>query len=211
MRSTVPSTGSNAHRREMRAPGEAGTAMPQAGRVHTVACGVRRVHAQGAALRSEGEQASGEQLPEAAERQEEGGGLGSRRQRDRFTANEPTAMATIIASMSGGRAAEEKEQQGPDQVVLLLDAERPQVQQRLELGRRIEVARLAPQSDVRRRSPHRRRRACPAGGTRREAGSNQPMREARGEHQDERRKDAPHAPPVELGEAEAALAQTRRG
>ena len=40
-------------------------------------------------------------------------------------------------------------QHGPDNVELLLDAERPQVQQRLGFGCRVEIAHLAPEEEVR--------------------------------------------------------------
>jgi hypothetical protein len=103
------------------------------------------------------------------------------------------------------RAAAKEREQGerPDQVVLLLDPERPEVEQRLELGRGVEVARLAPQGDV--------RDEAGAGGDVLAQGAElvgqqqlPAEQQDRRKHQDQRGEDAADAPPVEARQGEAA-------
>ncbi len=103
------------------------------------------------------------------------------------------------------RAQQEKRER-PDEVVLLFDAERPEVQQRLQLRRGVEIPGLAPERDVGNES-----RACRdmlAELRKFIRQQHAPSQEkAAGEHQDECREDAPDAPPIEAGKGEAAPTQ----
>ncbi|MNS95452.1 hypothetical protein D3C72_1297140 [compost metagenome] len=94
------------------------------------------------------------------------------------------------------------QQHGPEDVELLLDGQRPQVQQRLGLGGVVEVAGLAPEGEVRDEArarghvlaqlfPFVRQQGEPAEGH----GGQQ--------HQRQRREDALHAARIELAVAEA--------
>src|SRR5262245_21689073 len=102
--------------------------------------------------------------------------------------------------------AQQVERERPHQVVLLLHPERPQVKQGLQLGVDVEVSRLLPQDDVRDESGAARYvLAQPrelVGQQHEPAQSQAPQK-----HEHERRKDAPHAAPVEPGEGEAAALQ----
>ena len=56
---------------------------------------------------------------------------------------------TSVATSGPRRQREARDEHDrPDQVELLLDAERPQMQQRLQVGGDIEVARLVPEREV---------------------------------------------------------------
>jgi hypothetical protein len=97
----------------------------------------------------------------------------------------------------------QRQERRPEDVELLLDPQRPQVQQRLGLRRRVEVPRLAPEHEV-------RDEGRPARGLLAQlhelAVQQHVPAEGQGcrQHQHQRREDAPHAPCVEVAVAEVA-------
>jgi hypothetical protein len=115
----------------------------------------------------------------------------------------------------GARAAahDRQEQQGDEQVKLLLDGQRPGVYQGLQLGGGLEIAGLQPEEDVRGKAGRREqaaRKSLERVRQEQEAG-----RRAAGREDDhERREEPADAPLVESGEREAArraLGEDQRG
>ena len=147
------------------------------------------------------EQTSREQLPESRHRQvERRRRISIHRQnveRERGGADRDDHPEHLLRLLP-----EQEKQKRPRQVVLLLDTERPEMQQRLELRGRVEVACLAPQGKV---GNEARARGDVLAELRVLVGQQDPPAEqqARRQHQDQRRKDPPHPPPVEIGEGEA--------
>src|SRR5437660_11245192 len=103
--------------------------------------------------------------------------------------------------MTAGDAPQDHERQWPEQIKLLLDAERPEMEQRLGSRHRVEVPGLAPEHEV-------GHEACAAddmtvelgqlGRQKLEPADNQ----ASGEHDGERGKEPAHATGIEMSEAE---------
>ena len=96
----------------------------------------------------EGQQPAQEQLPEARQRRIEGGGRmpvhrGDVQQEGQRTDRADDAQRPPLAPPGEGQ------QQRPQDIELLLDRQRPQVQQRLGLGQVVEVAGLLPEGEVR--------------------------------------------------------------
>src|ERR1044071_6654110 len=94
-----------------------------------------------------GERASRHELPEARQGQVERGRRGARRKPD-VEGERDCGEADDHPRQRARPRGEEGEGERPDEVVLLLHSERPEVQERRDLGRGGEVAGLAPQRDV---------------------------------------------------------------
>jgi len=92
---------------------------------------------------------------------------------------------------------------GPEQIELFLDAERPQMQERLESSRSVKVTRFAPQEEI--RHEHRACRDVLQQLLVVEVGEREPSEHGHGQqHDGERRDDAPNAPDVEVEQADPA-------
>src|SRR6185312_16004521 len=151
----------------------------------------------------ERERAAGQELPEAALQEVEVLGRMVRRPAHVHHEGDGDERQHEEGTLQP-QARRQQEQRRPEDVELLLDAERPEMEERLKLGGGVEVAALAEQQDV--RGEGRAGDEMAAEAIEEDArGDEEGERRRRDQHHGERRDDAAAATAVELEERERTV------